>query len=58
MQLLGNKMYEKKLKEKINIKVAKTMEEKGNEVEFLEAMIKELEEQLKIEMRKKAILKN
>ena len=58
MQVLGNRMYEKKLKDKINMQIAATVEEKKNEVDFLEAMIKELEEQLRIELRKKAILKN
>lgn len=58
MQVLGNRMYEKKLKDNINTQIAATVEEKRNEVEFLEAMIKELEEQLRIEIRKKAILKN
>lgn len=33
-------------------------EERKNEMEFLEAMIRELEEQYRIELRKKAILKN
>lgn len=56
-QVAGNKQYEKRIKEKINIEVATVVEERKNEFEFLEAMIKELEEQYRIELRKKAILK-
>lgn len=38
--------------------VAHQVEERKNEKEFLEAMIRELEEQYRIELRKKAILKS
>ena len=34
------------------------VDERRNELEFLEAMIKELEEQYRIELRKKALLKS
>jgi len=34
------------------------VDERQNELEFLEAMIKELEEQYRIELRKKALLKS
>ena len=46
------------MKEKITIEIATQVEERKNDLEFLEAMIKELEEQYKIELRKKAILKS
>ena len=51
-------MKEKKITERIEIDVQLKLEERKNEQEFLEAMIKELEEQLRIELRKKTILKN
>lgn len=51
-------MYEKKVKELIDLEVTTDVKEKQNEIEFLESLISELEEQLKIELRKKAILKN
>jgi hypothetical protein len=44
MQFLGNKQYEKKLKEKAILLVEREENQKKLEVEFLEAMIKELEE--------------
>lgn len=57
-QVAGNRMYERRMKEKITIEVKAKVEEKKNQQEFLEAMIKELEEKYRIELRKKAILKN
>ena len=57
-QVAGNRMYERRMKEKITIQVKAKVEEKKNQQEFLEAMIKELEEKYRIELRKKAILKN
>ena len=57
-QVAGNRMYERRLKEKITIEVKAKVQEKKNQQEFLEAMIKELEEKYRIELRKKAILKN
>ena len=56
-QVAGNRMYERRVKERINIDVQTRVEERRNEKEFLVAMIKELEEQLRIELRKKTILK-
>lgn len=57
-QVAGNRMYERRIKEKITIEVKAKVQEKKNQQEFLEAMIKELEEKYRIELRKKAILKN
>ena len=57
-QVAGNRLYERQTKEKITIEVAAKVEEKKLQFEFLESMIKELEEKLRIELRKKAILKN
>ncbi len=45
------------MKERIEIEIHHKVEERKGEKEFLEAMIRELEEQYKIELRKKAILK-
>ena len=58
MSFLGNKNYERKLKEKVDVSINKELRDKMMEVEFLEAMIKELEEQYRIELRKKAISKS
>lgn len=57
-QVAGNRMYERRLKEKIRIEVEAKVQEKKLQLEFLEAMIRELEEKYRIELRKKAILKN
>ena len=46
------------MKERITIEITTRVEERKNEKEFLEAMIRELEEQYRIELRKKAILKS
>ena len=46
------------MKEKVTLEVEREVEEQKNEVEFFEAMIRELEEQYKIELRKKALLKS
>lgn len=51
-------MHERRMKERITIEVKATVEQKKNELKFLEALIKELEEKYRIELRKKAILKN
>jgi hypothetical protein len=56
-QVAGNKMYERRVKERINTEIMVGVENRRNEKEFLVAMIKELEEQLRIELRKKTILK-
>ena len=50
-------MYERRVKERINTAITVGVENRRNEKEFLVAMIKELEEQLRIELRKKTILK-
>ena len=57
-QVAGNRMYKRKIQENITIEVKAKVQEKKNTQEFLEAMIKELEEKYRIELRKKAILKN
>lgn len=57
-QVAGNRLYERKVKQKITIEVQAKVEEKKAQFEFLESMIKELEEKYRIELRKKAILKN
>ena len=46
------------MKERITIEVKASVEQKKNELKFLEALVKELEEKHRIELRKKAILKN
>jgi hypothetical protein len=51
-------MYERKVRERITTEVKAMVEEKKLQFEFLESMIKELEEKYRIELRKKAILKN
>ena len=56
--MAGNRQYEKRVKERIDLSITHRVEERKNEKEFLEAMIRELEEQYKIELRKKAILKS
>ena len=57
-QVCGNKMQERRMKERITLEVKAKVEEMQNQQEFLEALIKELEEKHRIELRKKAILKN
>lgn len=57
-QVAGNRLFEKRIKEKVNIEVDAKVIEKKNQLEFLEAMIRELEEKYRIELRKKAILKS
>lgn len=56
-QVAGNRMYERRTKDRINISIQSRVLERQNEKEFLVAMIRELEEQLRIELRKKTILK-
>ena len=56
--MAGNKIYEKRLKQKIQIEVDAKVIEKKNQLQFLEDMIREMEEKYRIELRKKAILKN
>lgn len=57
-QMAGNKNYEKRVKQKIQIEVDAKVIEKKNQLQFLEDMIREMEEKYRIELRKKAILKN
>lgn len=57
-QVCGNKMQERRVKERITLEVRAKVEEMQNQQEFLEALVKELEEKHRIELRKKAILKN
>ena len=57
-QVAGNRMYKRRIEEKITIEVKAKLQEKKLQLEFLESMIKELEESYRIELRKKAILKN
>jgi hypothetical protein len=57
-QVAGNRLFEKRIKEKVVIEVDAKVIEKKNQLEFLEGMIRELEEKYRIELRKKAILKS
>jgi len=57
-EIAGNKHYQRRLFEKINIQIDTKVIEKKNQFEFLEAMVRELEEKYRIELRKKAILKS
>ena len=57
-QIAGNRLYERRIKEKVIIEVDAKVIEKKNQLEFLESMIRELEEKYRIELRKKAILKS
>lgn len=56
-QIAGNKLFERKIKDRITAEVEEKVLEKKQQIEFLEQMIRELEEKYRIEMRKKAILK-
>jgi len=57
-EVAGNRLYERKVKERVNIEIDAKVIEKKNQLVFLENMIKELEEKFRIELRKKAILKS
>jgi hypothetical protein len=57
-QMAGNRLYKRRVEEKVVSDVNDMVIEKKNQLEFLEGMIKELEEQYRIELRKKAILKS
>lgn len=54
----GNRMYKRRREQKINVEVQALVGAKKEELEYLESMIRELEEKYRIELRKKAILKN
>ena len=56
--MAGNKNYEKRVLQKIQIEVDAKVIEKKNQLKFLEDMIREMEEKYRIELRKKAILKS
>ena len=53
----ANKLYERKMKQKVNNEVQGKIHEKKNQIEFMQMMIGELEDKLRIEIRKKTILK-
>ena len=57
-QIAGNKLYERRVKEKVTIDIEAEVIKKKNQLEFLESMIRELQEKYRIELRKKAILKS
>lgn len=57
-QLAGNKMQKRRKEKEIEDKVHAAVYQKKAHREFLESMVKELEEKYRIELRKKAILKN
>ena len=56
--MAGNRLYKRRVEEKVIGEVNDMVVEKKNQLEFLEGMIKELEEKYRIELRKKAILKS
>ena len=57
-QVAGNKQQRQRKEDKIEIEVnAMVVERRAHQV-FLEEMVRELEEQYRIELRKKAILKH
>lgn len=56
-QFAGLKNLERKKKELAKIQIETEVKKKVNELNFLQAMIKEMEEKYRIELRKKAILK-
>lgn len=56
--MAGNRVFKRKMQEKVVIEVEAKVIEKKNQLQFLEDMIRELEEKYRIELRKKAILKS
>lgn len=56
--MAGNRLYKKRVEINVIQNVNDMVTEKKNQLEFLEGMIKELEEKYRIELRKKAILKS
>ena len=56
-QLAGNRLFERKCKERATIEVDAKVIEKRNQLQFLEDIVRELEEKFRIELRKKTILK-
>ncbi len=57
-QVAGKRVVERQAKEKIQTEVQQQVHAAKLQNEFVESMIKELEEQYRIELRKKTILKN
>lgn len=57
-QMAGNRLYKKRVEEKVRSTVDDMVTEKQHQLKFLEGMVKELEEKYRIELRKKAILKS
>jgi hypothetical protein len=51
-------MHWRRTQEKVTIEVMSSVEDKKSQLEYLESMINELEEKYRVELRKKAILKN
>lgn len=56
--MAGTRNYERRVRQKIQIQVDAKVIEKKNQLQFLEDMIREMEEKYRIELRKKAILKS
>lgn len=54
----SNRRFQRKIEEEIQTEVMAKVEEKKAQLEFLESMVIELSEKLKVETRKKQILKN
>jgi len=57
-QLSGNRLFKVKEERKAEIEVEALVEEKMNQLDFLQDMVRELEEKYRIELRKKTILKS
>ena len=51
-------MYWRRTQEKVTIEVMASVEDKKSQLEYLESLVNELEEKYRVELRKKAILKN
>jgi len=56
--MAGNNTYENKKITNIDLAIHAEVNQKKSEIEYLEALIRELEEQYRIELRKKALMKN
>lgn len=57
-QFAGANNYEKRVKNEYELQVDLEVENKKNQLVFLEKMIREMEEKYRIELRKKAVLKS
>lgn len=51
-------MHWRRTQEKVTIEVMASVEDKKSQLEYLESLVNELEEKYRVELRKKAILKN